>query len=127
MTHPVPAFIETIWNEGQIDRISEFIAPSYTVNGEPFGIAGVQRNVTNWRTAFPDLRLTIEQFVAEGDTAAALVRLTGTHVGEWKDIPPMGAKFDFLEAGFWRIDNGLILSGNFLVDRTIMRDQLTGQ
>lgn len=128
VNHPVVNFIQTVWNDGEVDRVAEFIAPSYTVNGEPFGIAGVQRNVTNWHTAFPNLKLTFEQFVADGDTtAAALIRLTGTQLGEWKDIPPTGAKFDFLEAGFWRIENGLIVSGVFLVDRTIMRDQLISQ
>lgn len=124
MTHIVLDFIEVVWNEGHIDRVPEFIAPTYTVNGEPYGNEGVQKNVAKWRTAFPNLHLSITEFVANGDAAAGLVRLTGTQEHQWNDVPSIGASFDVLEAGFWHIEGGLIVSGVFLADRTLIREQL---
>jgi predicted ester cyclase len=42
------------------------------------------------RTAFPDLRFTIEEVVAEGDTVAARVTLSGTHLGPFLSMAPTG-------------------------------------
>ena len=42
------------------------------------------------RTAFPDLRFTIEKLVTEGDTVAGRLTTSGTHQGPLMGIPPTG-------------------------------------
>lgn len=42
--------------------------------------------------AFPDMHVTIDDMIAEGDKVAARVTMTGTHKGEFMGIPPTNKK-----------------------------------
>src|SRR5262249_26025387 len=56
--------------------------------GRIVGIDGGRAHILAVRITYPDLHLTIEDQIAEGDLVATCVRMTGTHSGEW----PPGAK-----------------------------------
>jgi predicted ester cyclase len=43
-----------------------------------------------WREAFPDLRVQLEDAVAEGDKVVARFTTTGTHRGAFMGLPPTG-------------------------------------
>jgi steroid delta-isomerase-like uncharacterized protein len=45
--------------------------------------------------AFPDLHVTIDDMVAEGDKVAARTTWTGTHKGEFMGVPPTNKKVTF--------------------------------
>ncbi len=45
--------------------------------------------------AFPDMHVTIDDMVAEGDKVAARTTWTGTHKGEFMGIPPTNKKVTF--------------------------------
>jgi predicted ester cyclase len=47
---------------------------------------------SEWYDAFPDMHVTIDDMVAEGDKVAARVTMTGTHKGEIMGIPPTNKK-----------------------------------
>ena len=55
--------------------------------------------------AFPDLRITIEDIVAEGDRVAVRARWTGAHRGPLPIVPvPVGNRpFSFTGMVFWRV------------------------
>lgn len=40
------------------------------------------------RAAFPDVRVTVENLISEGDKVAARVTMRGTHLGEFQGIAP---------------------------------------
>ena len=44
--------------------------------------------------AFSDLRFNVEDIIAEGDKVVARLTITGTHTGEFMDIPASGNKID---------------------------------
>lgn len=72
--------------------IDEYIAPDFVRHdpGLPFearGPEGVRHLNSVLLTAFPDLRLDIEDVVAEGDKVLVRLALRGTHQGEFMDIP----------------------------------------
>lgn len=58
--------------------------------GQGYGLEGVKRFVSMFRAAFPDIRNTVEDLVAEGDTVVARVVLRGTHRGRFMGIAPTG-------------------------------------
>jgi len=45
--------------------------------------------------AFPDMHVTIDDMVAEGDKVAARTTWTGTHKGEFMGVPPTNKKVTF--------------------------------
>lgn len=57
--------------------------------------------------AFPDLRFTVEDVVAEGDKVAYRVTITGTHTGgSYMGVAPSGKKIEMRNTSIKRIANG---------------------
>ena len=61
------------------------------------------------REGFPDLRITVEDVVAEGDRVAARVVMRGTHRGEFQGIAPTGKRVEVKAIDMFRISNGKIV------------------
>ena len=87
-------FIAEVFNNGRLDLLESFLDPSYINHdappGTPAGIEGVRQIVTMFRAAFPNLRVSIEDQVAEGDKVCSLVTIGGDHKGRIFGIPPTG-------------------------------------
>ena len=87
---------EEIWNQGDLDQISEVFASNFVlyepVAGEIRGPEGYKRFVSMYRAACPDLHFTVEDQVAEGDKVANRLTFTATHKGTLLGIPPTGVK-----------------------------------
>jgi predicted ester cyclase len=58
--------------------------------------------------AFPDLRLTVQDIAAEGDTVAARVAFRGAHRGEFQGLPPTGKQVAFSSMEFNRVVGGQV-------------------
>jgi len=60
---------------------------------------------------YPDLQVTIEQVIAEGDMVASYQRYTGTQQGDVEDeqgVPATGLTTEWASTGFFRIECGKI-------------------
>ena len=99
---------EEVWHKGNLSIIPEIIDPNYVYHapsGMEFkGPEGFRQMVTIFRTAFPDMRFTIEDMVAEGDMVAVRITDRGTHKGEFMGIAPTGKKVTMTEAMFIRFE-----------------------
>jgi len=91
-------FLEEAFNRGNLRVLDEVLAPDYVFHdapaGSPQGPEVIRRTVTRFRTGFPDLRITIEEMVAEGDKVAARATTRGTHLGEFFGIPATGKRVE---------------------------------
>ena len=61
------------------------------------------------REGFPDLSVTIEDVMAEGDRVAARVTMRGTHHGEFQGIAPTGRQVEVRAIDMFRIEDGRIV------------------
>jgi steroid delta-isomerase-like uncharacterized protein len=64
---------------------------------------------TEARAGFPDLSITVEDVMAEGDRVAARVTMRGTHRGEFQGIAPTGKRVEVRAIDMFRIANGKIV------------------
>lgn len=85
-------------NQANPDTLDETHDPNAVWHGpggkEIRGITGIKEMVSGYTTAFPDLKMTVEDLVAEGDRIACHWRVVGTHDGPLGDIPATGRKID---------------------------------
>lgn len=58
--------------------------------------------------AFPDLHITVEDLIAEGDRVVERDTVTGTHQGEYMGLPPTGKSVTYNEIFIMRFVNGRI-------------------
>jgi len=84
---------EEVFNKGNLAIIPELFAPNYVSHESGAkGPEGFKQAVTMGRTAFPDLHMTIDDMVAEGDKVVTRYTFTATHKGEYMGIAPTGKK-----------------------------------
>jgi steroid delta-isomerase-like uncharacterized protein len=87
--------VEEAFNEGSLEVVDELVGPTY-VNHDPsapedlIGPEGTKQFIGLYRAAFPDLRITVEEQVAERDFVVTRWTATGTHTGELLGIAPTG-------------------------------------
>ena len=72
------------------------------------GRAAYQQVVAMFYTAFPDLRTTVEETIAEGDTVVARWVSRGTHKGELMGIPGTGRQVAMKGISTHRVTGGKI-------------------
>jgi predicted ester cyclase len=75
-------------------------------------------------TGFPDLRLTVEDAVGEGDLVAQRVHFAGTHTGEFQGLPPTGRKVEFSGLELNRFVDGRVAEHWFQLDALTLLRQL---
>jgi steroid delta-isomerase-like uncharacterized protein len=86
--------MEEVVNRGNLSLVDTLVSPQYVYHGpgglELRGRDGFKQLVTLYRTAFPDLQMTIQDFVAENDKVAVRWTARGTHKGDLAGIAPTG-------------------------------------
>ena len=89
------------------------------------GKAGVRQWFELLFTAFPDLAMTPEDLIVEGNKAAARVRVQGTHRGEFMGIPATGKSVDVELIDIVRVNSdGKVAEHWGIVDDATMMQQL---
>jgi steroid delta-isomerase-like uncharacterized protein len=105
--------IEQAVNTGNLNVVDEALANDYVYReptvGEKRGREGFKQLVTTYRTAFPDLRLTVEQQIAEGDLVVTRWTARGTHRGELFGTAPTNKQVTVQGILISRIVNGKIV------------------
>lgn len=113
---------EEVVDAGNTDRYNEILAPDVVDHlpapvGETRGREAAKNLVEQVHVAFPDLSVTVEDMVAEGDTVALRVTWRGTHEGEYFGIEPTSREVEFQIEAFLRLEEGKV------VERWIQPDQ----
>jgi steroid delta-isomerase-like uncharacterized protein len=96
-------------NEGKLDAVENLISDSYVNHNFPGpepGPAGFRAAIEAFRAAFPDLRVSVDQVIAEGDKVSSQGTWTGTHKGEFMGIAPTGRLVKVNYIDIWRQENG---------------------
>jgi steroid delta-isomerase-like uncharacterized protein len=88
-------FLEEAFNSGKLDVVDELVAPEFVNHDaalpEPtVGIEAAKASIKGYREAFPDLRLTVEQQLAEGELVTTRWSARGTHQGELMGMAATG-------------------------------------
>jgi predicted ester cyclase len=106
-------YIEEIVNTGNVGRIGEFISVEYVeaYRGvrSPVGPDGAREHVLGVRRTYPDLHLTIDRQIAEGEWVVTQVTAKGTHLGSWLGMRPTGKPVEITAVNVDRVVGGRIV------------------
>ena len=109
-------WFEEVWNKGREDAIDEMFAEEGIANGladesgAPLrGPSDFKPFFRKFRSAFPDIEVTVEDTVAEGDRIAARCRVSGTHKGEGLGFAATNRPIEFTGICIVRIKDGKII------------------
>jgi predicted ester cyclase len=110
--------LEEIFTQGNLDAAEEIYAPNYLshetatavrpASEDIHGVEADRQIAAARRQAFPDLHITIEDQIAEGDEVATRFRARGTHLGELAGRTPTGKEVEVTGINMCRIEGGKI-------------------
>lgn len=92
--------------------------------GTPKGVEPVISFSRSMRPIFPDMKVTLDRVVAEGDTVAVHATWRGTHSATFQGVPATNKKIAFPGMVFWRIKNGKIAERWAMLDMMTIVQQL---
>jgi predicted ester cyclase len=108
----VTRLVDEVINGGDTRLLGDLLDPEHVTHdptGDLYGPEGMRIDIAGYRTAFPDLRMTTEDLVADGDRVARRFRLEGTHSGSFMGIPPSGQRVDLGGIAIHRVAGGRLV------------------
>jgi steroid delta-isomerase-like uncharacterized protein len=122
---------DEIWNQYRLEVANQLVDAAYfshfPVSGQPDGIADFRYAVEMLRTSFPDLTITIEDLIAEGDKVVTRLTARGTHQGTFRGIAPTGRVVSWTGIRIFRIAEGKIVEHWANWDDLSLLQQLGGR
>jgi steroid delta-isomerase-like uncharacterized protein len=117
-----------IFNQGNFGLIDELIAPDFVEHSAQPGVPptrdGFKQFAMAYRSAFPDLRYTVEDTIDAGDKIVQRLTASGTMKGDFLGIPASGTRATWTEIHIGRVADGRLVEHWGLVDQLGMLVQL---
>lgn len=116
-------------NGGNVDLIDELVSENF-VEHEQFpglpttGPEAPKAALGMFRAAFPDLQMTADDMIAEGDKVVVRVTMSGTHKGEFMGIPPTNKAFKVQAIDIIEVHDGKATAHWGQTDQAAMMEQL---
>jgi steroid delta-isomerase-like uncharacterized protein len=109
-------WFEEVWNKGRMEAIDEMASPSVIGHGQAqhdtdIGLQEFRAFASSIRSAFPDLKVTIDHTVEQGDKVVARWTATMTHKGNFLGFAPTGKTATITGTTTQRIAGGKIVEG----------------
>lgn len=124
---PIADKLVDAWNGVNIDSLDSIFDPSFvrTVNQEPDakGVEGFKKAIHDFRTAYPDLKLTLDNEVYSENSIAVRWTVTGTNTGPG-EMPPTGKAVNFWGEAIIHLANGKLTREIVAYNNQALMEQL---
>ena len=117
-------------NSGRLEELPQIVASDVVDHNEvifmqPDGPGGVTQGIQMLLQGFPDLHLTVEELIAEGDRVVARLTMSGTNTGDYRGLPqPTQQHFESEAVAILTIADGRVAEVRGTADRMGMLTQL---
>jgi predicted ester cyclase len=118
-------------NNNNLDVIDEILAPDFKAHGETMGLQpgqnvleAMKQGIMWVKMIMPDLKVTVEDTVSEGNRVACRLQFAGTHTGTDGNIPATNNRVEYAAIAINRFENGQIAERWFTSDELGMMRQM---
>jgi predicted ester cyclase len=122
----VTRFYSQVINHRDLSAIDQLLAPDFLHNDEPRGASGQRQAIETLFAAMPDISVTTEAVIAEGDIVAVRQTWTGIQTGVFMGVSPSGRRLCFTSTAMLRVENGRIAAAWVNEDDLGLMRQLNG-
>ena len=117
-------FFEVVWNQRRFEVLPEIFAPTLILNGQEVSRDVIERAISARLAGFPDIHVTVDERVAEGDKVSTRRTWTGTHSGVYRGIEPTGKQATWTQISIVRFDEGKVVEDWPVADELALLQQL---
>lgn len=122
---------DRLLNQRDLSSVREFFTDDVVYHGGAGtgfnGLTGLVEFVEADFRTFPDMAITVEELIAEGDRVAARYTYRGTHEGDLDGIPPSHVRVESPGITIFRLENGLIAEEWEVFDDHGLLGQIQGE
>lgn len=108
-------WFDEVWNNKSEKAIDEMCAEDVVANGLTDAEGNTIRGIEPYKnlhrafvSAYPDIKITVEDAISEGDKIVARCKVTGTHTGDELGVKATNQPIEFTGIVIVRIENGKI-------------------
>jgi predicted ester cyclase len=124
----IAAYAQALWHDRDLSVINQVFSPTAKIHS-PFnhtmhGCKTMHDIAEKWLTAFPDLCVIFEEYIAEDNCVVSRWVASGTHLGGFFDTKPTYRTVEFSGVTIYRLENEQIIDYRALVDVHAILSQL---
>jgi predicted ester cyclase len=112
------------FNKRNVGVVDELFAERFAVNGQVIGRDGLKHSISRHFARFPDLHVTIDDIVAEGNKVGLWYTVEGTQRGEFEGIQPTLKQVKWFGFDLLSLEGDRIAQGRFISDSLGLLRQL---
>jgi steroid delta-isomerase-like uncharacterized protein len=118
-------FLETM-ADGRFDQLNQIYGPNFVAHGasRDYTLEQDTADLRAWRSALPDLHVTVARTVAAGDLVAVHWKLEGTNSVAAAGMPGKGDRIGVEGMTFFRFSSGRIAEEWTVLDVATLRKEL---
>jgi steroid delta-isomerase-like uncharacterized protein len=120
----VRRFFEEAWNRQNLNVIDEIFASTVVSNGQSVTRDALKQALAGRRTAFPDILVTVDDQVAEGEKVSTRRTWRATHRGPYRGVAPTGKQLKWTQISVVRFSQGRIVEDWAVADELSILQQL---
>jgi steroid delta-isomerase-like uncharacterized protein len=120
----VRRFFEEAWNQQNLNVIDEIFASTVVFNGQPITRDALKQALAGRRSAFPDVHVTVDDQVAEGEKVSTRRTWRATHQGPYRGIAATGKQVKWAQISVVRFSRGRIVEDWAVADELSILQQL---
>ena len=120
-------YSKALWGDRNLSVIDQIFAIDAKIHSPLNTVQGSETMhdiIEKWLTAFPDLSITWEEFIAEGNRVVSRWSAIGTHLGGFFDTKPTYKEVRYSGVTIYHLENGKIVDYRALVDMHAILSQL---
>lgn len=130
MKDTVTRLYDEVFNAARAEVADRLVAPEFVVHGTPHtdlrGPAAIKATDRLLRAAFPDLHVTLDDMIAEGDRVGVRWSMRGTHRGAFMGVPATERRVCLQACVIFRIEDGHLAELWPVIDHAALLQQLKG-
>jgi steroid delta-isomerase-like uncharacterized protein len=124
----IATYTEEVWNRHQVDAIDKYYATDYVHHDvsrpDVTTLAGYKAWSSALQAGIPDIRVAVDDLIADGDMAVKRWTATGVQSAELAGIPPTGKPVSFSGVSIYRFRGGRIAESWYVYDLFGLLQQL---
>jgi predicted ester cyclase len=120
----VRRFFEEAWNQQNLNVVDEIFAPTVIFNGQSVTREALKQALAGRRVAFPDIQVTVDDQVAEGEKVSTRRTWQATHRGPYRGVAPTGKQVRWTQISIVRFSQGRIVEDWAVADEFSILQQL---
>ncbi len=120
----VRRFFEEAWNQQNLYVVDEIFGPTVIFNGQPVTREALKQTLAARRAAFPDIQVTVDDQVAEGDKVSTRRTWRATHKGPYRGVAPTGKAVKWTQISVVRFAQGRVVEDWAVADELSILQQL---